>query len=228
MHCGPVGNPDSDVGAYRRLFGERCARTYAAPRRTCIRRLWHNTGMALDKHQQTLAKALQVLADTRGWILRIDDGDLSGWEAAETSFWSALEHGKTDGEHSIPLVLFMLTLWRACRVPYARRKEEACAWLRAVAETLIIKNEAYGAAISDPCNYFCDMPAAIQCASRVDAKLSRLKYGSGSMDKEDTMLDLAGYLALLYGLSEVFGDGTEEITEAFFADVTPAKKEHLN
>ena len=75
--------------------------------------------------------------------------------------------------------------------------KRAHAFLAKVAATLTAKNARYGDSAANPMRVFSSAPPDEQLRVRIDDKLSRLARGSGPADGEDTLLDLAGYLALL-------------------------------
>ena len=64
-----------------------------------------------------------------------------------------------------------------------------------VAELLILKNKAYGNSALEPVRIFSQTDTAEQLRVRLDDKLSRMK--TGTVDEEDTIMDLLGYLVLL-------------------------------
>lgn len=76
------------------------------------------------------------------------------------------------------------------RIGQARR------WLEGIAEMLEEKNAAYGNSALDPLRVFSRAGTIEQIKVRIDDKLSRMARGNGCAS-EDTLRDLAGYLALL-------------------------------
>ena len=72
--------------------------------------------------------------------------------------------------------------------------------LQAVHNTLTTKNSSYGNSVLDPINIFSQAESTPGLFVRLDDKLSRVKYGWGTMDTQqrlDTLVDLMGYLTLL-------------------------------
>lgn len=72
--------------------------------------------------------------------------------------------------------------------------------LQAVHSTLTTKNSSYGNSVLDPINIFSQAESTPGLFVRLDDKLSRVKYGWDTMDKQqrlDTLIDLMGYLTLL-------------------------------
>jgi len=68
----------------------------------------------------------------------------------------------------------------------------------ALKELLLSKNQAYGNAALEPVRAFSDANSSEQIRVRIDDKISRLARGNPkSMDKEDVVQDLLGYLILL-------------------------------
>lgn len=68
---------------------------------------------------------------------------------------------------------------------------------REVANLLIEKNRSYGNSALHPVRIFSKADATEAIRVRIDDKLSRLRSGNGEAFKEDTLLDLLGYLVLL-------------------------------
>ena len=64
-----------------------------------------------------------------------------------------------------------------------------------IAEMLIKKNQSYGDSALNPIRVFSRADPLEAIRVRMDDKLSRLKFGNGEF-KEDTELDLLGYLVL--------------------------------
>ena len=72
--------------------------------------------------------------------------------------------------------------------------------LQVVHNTLTMKNTSYGNSVLDPINIFSQAQSTPGLFVRLDDKLSRVKYGWDTMDKQqrlDTLIDLMGYLTLL-------------------------------
>lgn len=72
--------------------------------------------------------------------------------------------------------------------------------LQVVHNTLTMKNTSYGNSVLDPINIFSQAQSTPGLFVRLDDKLSRVKYGWDTMDKQqrlDTLVDLMGYLTLL-------------------------------
>jgi len=72
--------------------------------------------------------------------------------------------------------------------------------LQVVHNTLTTKNSSYGNSVLDPINIFSQVESTPGLFVRLDDKLSRVKYGWATMDKQqrlDTLVDLMGYLTLL-------------------------------
>jgi len=72
--------------------------------------------------------------------------------------------------------------------------------LQVVHNTLTMKNSSYGNSVLDPINIFSQAQSTPGLFVRLDDKLSRVKYGWDTMDKQqrlDTLIDLMGYLTLL-------------------------------
>jgi len=68
---------------------------------------------------------------------------------------------------------------------------------KAVADLLVRKNREYGNAVFDPMRIFSDADPVEQIKVRIDDKLSRLATRGKKTIKEDTVLDLRGYLLIL-------------------------------
>lgn len=66
-----------------------------------------------------------------------------------------------------------------------------------IKELLLQKNADYGDSALKPLRIFSKTDASEQIRVRIDDKLSRLATGGEKTFKEDTLLDLAGYLVLL-------------------------------
>lgn len=62
---------------------------------------------------------------------------------------------------------------------------------------LLQKNRAYGNAALDPVRIFSKASTKEQILVRIDDKLNRIKQGHSSLDDEDVIQDLIGYLVLL-------------------------------
>lgn len=80
----------------------------------------------------------------------------------------------------------------------SRKKiHDAC---RQMERFLLAKNEKYNSSIFEPVRIFTPKDASpeILIQARLDDKISRLVRGT--VDNEDTILDLAGYLVLLLAL----------------------------
>lgn len=70
-------------------------------------------------------------------------------------------------------------------------------WLADLARTLIRKNESYGDSAANPVRIFSKASPVEQVLVRIDDKLSRIMRGAGLLAAdEDTVRDLAGYLAI--------------------------------
>jgi hypothetical protein len=79
---------------------------------------------------------------------------------------------------------------------------KAHAFLATVAANLTQKNAQYGDSAANPVRIFSQAPTAEMIKVRIDDKLSRLSRGTNIMDKEDVVLDLVGYLALLVAVQD--------------------------
>jgi len=66
-----------------------------------------------------------------------------------------------------------------------------------VRDLLLKKNRAYGNAALDPVRIFSKASTQEQLLVRIDDKLNRIKQGHNSLDDEDVIQDLIGYLLLL-------------------------------
>lgn len=66
-----------------------------------------------------------------------------------------------------------------------------------VKELLLLKNKEYGNSALSPIRIFSESDNIEQINVRVDDKLSRIKNKTEKIIKEDTILDLIGYLILL-------------------------------
>lgn len=66
-----------------------------------------------------------------------------------------------------------------------------------VATLLIQKNQDYGNSALSPLRIFSKVNRVEQLKVRIDDKLSRIRNDCGKSFKEDTILDLMGYLVLL-------------------------------
>jgi hypothetical protein len=73
--------------------------------------------------------------------------------------------------------------------------------LSAVDTMLRSKNEMYGNSALDPCRVFSAASPTEQLLVRIDDKLSRIRTGNPG-NREDTVLDLIGYLVLLKIMEE--------------------------
>lgn len=74
--------------------------------------------------------------------------------------------------------------------------QEECEFISAF---LITKNKAYGDSVTDPVNIFAKSSPTEQLNVRIDDKIKRLlnsNKGAKSRVREDTVLDLVGYLIL--------------------------------
>lgn len=80
--------------------------------------------------------------------------------------------------------------------PGSEAVQRAHAFLARVAATLTEKNRRYGDSAASPLRVFSRAAPDEQLRVRIDDKLSRIARGI-SVDDEDTLLDLCGYLALL-------------------------------
>ena len=65
-----------------------------------------------------------------------------------------------------------------------------------IRDLLITKNEKYGNSALEPMRVFSKVSSVEQLLVRIDDKLSRIKTSS-SLEDEDVVLDLIGYLLLL-------------------------------
>ena len=64
-------------------------------------------------------------------------------------------------------------------------------------ELLLEKNREYGDSALHPLGIFSKLDAIEAIKIRIDDKLSRIRYGGQKNIKEDTVLDLIGYLVLM-------------------------------
>ena len=64
-------------------------------------------------------------------------------------------------------------------------------------EMLLEKNREYGDSALNPLGIFSKLEAIEAIKIRIDDKLARIRYGGPKNIKEDTVLDLIGYLILL-------------------------------
>lgn len=62
---------------------------------------------------------------------------------------------------------------------------------------LLDKNRRYGDSALSPVRIFSKAPADEQIRVRLDDKISRLSRGDDSLEDEDVVMDLIGYLVLL-------------------------------
>lgn len=69
--------------------------------------------------------------------------------------------------------------------------------LKAIAELLAAKNEAYGNSALAPLRIFSRSTSVDGILVRIDDKLSRIRERGTETIEEDTLLDLIGYLILL-------------------------------
>lgn len=75
--------------------------------------------------------------------------------------------------------------------------EEIADILNTVGDLLIEKNKAYGNSFAEPANIFSSSSAMEQLGVRIDDKLARVQRGH-EYPGDDTIIDLLGYLVLLY------------------------------
>lgn len=68
-------------------------------------------------------------------------------------------------------------------------------WLQTVADTVRSRHATYGDSATDPIRVFSNSPVDEQLRVRIDDKLSRVARGTGATP--DTLVDLAGYIAIL-------------------------------
>ena len=73
--------------------------------------------------------------------------------------------------------------------------DAVAAWLQTVADTVRNRNAAYGDSAIDPIRVFSRATSDEQLRVRIDDKLSRVARGAGPTP--DTLVDLAGYIAIL-------------------------------
>ena len=71
---------------------------------------------------------------------------------------------------------------------------KTCADIR---DLLLKKNLAYGNSALNPVRIFSRASTKEQILVRIDDKLNRIKQGNSSLDDEDVIQDLIGYLILL-------------------------------
>ena len=87
-----------------------------------------------------------------------------------------------------------LLITSALAAPSGQEILEECMGL---AELLIVKNAKYGDSALNPLRVFSKADPSEQIRVRLDDKLSRLSRGDTSMEDEDVLRDLLGYLILL-------------------------------
>ena len=73
--------------------------------------------------------------------------------------------------------------------------DAVAAWLQIVADTVRSRNATYGDSAIDPIRVFSRASSDEQLRVRIDDKLSRVARGAGAT--ADTLVDLAGYIAIL-------------------------------
>jgi len=78
--------------------------------------------------------------------------------------------------------------------------DRACQFLARVQSILREKNEAYGDSAANPVRIFSKADSIEGVRVRIDDKLSRIARGKAA--GEDVILDLVGYLAILWALTE--------------------------
>jgi hypothetical protein len=110
-------------------------------------------------------------------------------------------------EEALRIGLGRLRVPRSCTIcapalPPSPTIVKAHAFLAKVAGNLTQKNAQYGDSAANPVRIFSRAPTAEMIKVRIDDKLSRLSRGTNIMDKEDVVLDLAGYLALLVAVQD--------------------------
>jgi len=66
-----------------------------------------------------------------------------------------------------------------------------------IRDLLLKKNQAYGNSALNPVRIFSKASTKEQILVRIDDKLNRIKQGNSSLDDEDVIQDLVGYLILL-------------------------------
>lgn len=66
-----------------------------------------------------------------------------------------------------------------------------------IIDLLVEKNGKYGDSALNPINIFSEGDAITSLCARIDDKLSRIRNNGISVDTEDTVKDLCGYLILL-------------------------------
>ena len=79
--------------------------------------------------------------------------------------------------------------------------DRACAWLDEVKALIREKNAAYGDSAFQPIGVFSKLPPSEGIRLRIDDKIKRIMMGNEG-GNEDTIKDLAGYLALLAVVEE--------------------------
>jgi hypothetical protein len=84
----------------------------------------------------------------------------------------------------------------------------AHAFLDRVKVILADKNRQYGDSASNPVRIFSSADPVEQLKVRLDDKLSRIARGNAQAENEDVLVDIAGYLALLYAAKELKGGET--------------------
>jgi hypothetical protein len=82
--------------------------------------------------------------------------------------------------------------------PGGNKIELACSFLDKVKETIRQKNLAYGNSAFDPVRIFSSAHPEEGIRVRIDDKLSRIARGHSA--EEDVILDLVGYLAILWAM----------------------------
>jgi len=97
--------------------------------------------------------------------------------------------------------------------------------LNYVKDMLIKKNQDYGNSALQPINIFSECSAVEQLSVRIDDKLKRFSNSGRKNYNEDTILDLIGYLVILYIALEgrssyVFSEEVERIV----SEVAPKYK----
>lgn len=150
---------------------------------------------------QVLLGALETLLDVKHSLL---DTPSDAWDSAGEAFES-LVGCIQDGEERTPQtcteLIWLLAMVRSKSALY--KETAAQEWIEHIGATLVRKAGAYGGSISDPIRAFSKLDAKQGCLVRIDDKLSRLWYAGEGQDTEDSILDLAGYLALLDGIEKL-------------------------
>lgn len=87
-------------------------------------------------------------------------------------------------------------------MPESQKPENQVALLIAkicddIRDLLLKKNRAYGNSALNPVRIFSKASTKEQILVRIDDKLNRIKQGNNSLDDEDVIQDLVGYLILL-------------------------------